>query len=183
MKTKQHARTITFRGVVATRDSADPLLLQAGDTVLVKRPSPRLLIMRCPCGCGDDLLINLDRRAGPAWRSYVRGDKLTVFPSYWREDACESHFVLWNDRIFWCDFRSEDDDFWRVDSSVENAVLAALPSDRFANYAALAEELDLIPWEVLQACRQLESKKLALGHKGRRSGEFRRSERAGGRKS
>src|SRR5438093_7423647 len=113
-------RQVALRG--KSENGAVGLVSASGDAAIVERGTPRLLVMRCPCGCGDDLLINLDRRAGPAWRSYVRGNKLTIFPSYWREDACESHFILWSDRIFWCGFRSEDDDFWVADKSVENAV-------------------------------------------------------------
>jgi len=171
VKTRARVKNITFRGVVTTRDEAAPLLSQPGDTVLVRRNNPRLLVMRCPCGCGDDLVINLDRRAGPAWQSYFKRDKVTIFPSYWRDLNCESHFIVWNNRIYWCDLW--DEDFWSVDESVEKAVLSALRRNRFVKYAALAEELDLIPWEVLQACRQLESKGLAIGDKGLWSVAFR----------
>jgi len=28
------------------------------------------MVLRRPCGCGDDLLINMGKRAGKAWRYY-----------------------------------------------------------------------------------------------------------------
>jgi hypothetical protein len=171
---KAHTRRIQFKGVVETRDVATSLIHSPGDVVLIERSRPRFMVMRCPCGCGDNLFANLDRRAGPAWRFYRRRGQLTLFPSYWREDACESHFIIWNDRIFWCD-RWDDDDFWSVEDAIEETVLKALPKNHFVKYSDLAEEIDLIPWEVLQACRQLQSRELAVGDKGSRSIAFRRS--------
>src|ERR1051326_4512221 len=112
-----------------------------------------MLILRCPCGCGDDLLVNLDTRVGHAWRYYSTRRGLTLFPSYWREGNCGSHFIIWNDHIYWCYGRESDD--WSVSEAIEEAVLAALPDDRFVNYVDLADRLGLIPWEALQACRQL----------------------------
>jgi hypothetical protein len=167
-------RNIQFKGSRETRDAALPLLKSAGDLVLIERGPPRFVVIRCPCGCGENLFANLDQRAGPAWRIYRKQNKLTLFPSYWREDACESHFILWNDRIFWCGFRGDNDDFWGVDASIENAVFAALPSDTFAKYVVIADELDMIPWEVLQACHQLASKGLVVGDKDLLPSAFRR---------
>lgn len=179
---RNRVRQIQFKGVAKSRDTALPLLNGPGDVAIINRDRPRFMIIRCPCGCGENLFANLDQRAGPAWRLYDKRNKLTLFPSYWREDACESHFILWNDRIFWCDFG--DENFSSVDESVEKAVMSALPRNRFVKYAALAEDLDLIPWEVLQACRQLKSQGLAVGDKGSQSIAFRRTELpTGGKKS
>ena len=172
MKTSRRTKNINLRAIVATRDDASRFLKDAGDAVLVRRNNPRLLVVRCPCGCGDDLLINLDRRAGPAWRSYVSKNKLTLFPSYWRDLNCESHFIIWNNRIFWCDFW--DEDFWSVDEAIEKKVLSALPANGFIDYADVAEKLDLIPWEVLQACRQLEARHRVVSKRQGRSLTFRR---------
>ncbi|MGH8102240.1 MAG: DUF6527 family protein [Chthoniobacterales bacterium] len=167
-------RHIQFKGTRQTRDTALQLLRDAGDVVIIDRGRPRFAVIRCPCGCGENLFANLDSRAGPAWRLYQKQKKLTLFPSYWREDACESHFILWNDRIFWCDFRGGEGDFWSIDPSVEQLVLQSLPDDHFIKYTAVADTLGLIPWEVLQACRQLESRGLAIGEKDFRDAAFRR---------
>jgi hypothetical protein len=166
---------ILFRGKVEHRDAAGSLLFNSGDTVLVQRGKPRLLVIRCPCGCGDDLLINLDKRAGAAWRYYKSRRGLTLYPSYWRDTRCGSHFIIWNDRIYWCyGWESEDDYDWSVSADIEGAVLKLLPSDRFMKCEELADRLGLIPWEALQACHQLVNRGLAVAGRGQLRGEYRR---------
>ena len=73
---------VAFRGKVENRDAVAPLLSEGGDVAIVARGKPHLLVMRCPCGCGDDLLINLDKHTGPAWHYYLNRYGLTLFPSY-----------------------------------------------------------------------------------------------------
>jgi hypothetical protein len=81
---------------------------------------------------------------------------LTLHPSFWREGACGSHFILWHNQIFWCSgWEAEENENWNVPRTIERAVLNALPTDRYIKYDDLAEGLNLIPWDVLQACRQL----------------------------
>jgi hypothetical protein len=168
-------KEIALRGTVENLDLAAPMLNVAGDTVLIHRGSPRMLVMRCPCGCGDNLIINLDKRTGYAWRCYRNRRGLTLYPSYWREDGCRSHFIIWDSHIYWCSgWESDESDTWSVSDSIEETVLAALQKDHFIKYDELAEQLDLIPWEVLQACRQLVKQGIAISGKGKRSGEFRR---------
>src|SRR5438309_1731714 len=91
---------LQFRGTVSSRSESSGMLRAPGDAVLVKRGRPRVLLLMCPCGCGEELAILLDDRAGPAWRFYLRGGSITVFPSVWRDTGCESHFILWKDRIY-----------------------------------------------------------------------------------
>lgn len=168
-------KQIVFRGEVASRDAAATLLSKSGDTVLVKRGKPRLLVMRCPCGCGDDLLVNLDRQAGPAWQHYYNLRGLTLYPSYWRNDRCGSHFIIWNSHIYWCyGWETEDSNDWYVPTALEDTVLSVLPENRFVSYEEIAGQLDLIPWEVLQACHQLVKHGKAVPEKRPRSDKFRR---------
>src|SRR4051812_11259671 len=100
------ATTISYKGTIKSR-SESGVLIEPGDYVIVERGAPRLIVMRCPCGCGDDLLINLDARSGPAWRFYSKQSGNSLHPSYWRSSACKSHFIIWNNKIYWC---SSDDD-------------------------------------------------------------------------
>jgi hypothetical protein len=58
--------------------------------------------MRCPCGCGADLNINVDARIDPHWRLIRKDCKLTLIPSVWRESDCGAHFVLWENEIIMC---------------------------------------------------------------------------------
>ena len=168
--------TLRFCGKVESRDEAASLLLNPGDAVVVERGKPRLLILRCPCGCGDDLIINLDRRAGKAWYLYQKKKGMTLFPSYWRDDKCGSHFILWNNHIYWCrGWESEESNTWQVSAETEDKVYAALSAEWFISYEEIAEQCDLIPWEALQACRQLARKGKALADKLPRGGDYKRT--------
>lgn len=160
-------------GIFANSNEAQASLEAAGDLAVVIRGVPRMLMLKCPCDCGDILVINLDRRVGPAWRMYSSGNSLTLYPSYWRDSKCESHFVLWNSRVYWCGW-ADDDRLWGGQSDIEDRVLEALTAD-FVNYEQLAEELQEIPWDVLRACYALERKKLAVVNSDRRTGQFRRA--------
>lgn len=164
---------IRFIGKVSTHDEAlTAIRQQSGDAVLVVRGIVRSLILNCPCGCGQYLTINLDSRVGPAWRIYLRKNALTLFPSYWRDSHCESHFILWGNRIYWCD----RDDWLRdeVSAGLRQSVLETLP-DEFTRYEIVAEKIGEIPWDVLEACRALARERKAEQHPDkRRRGEFRR---------
>jgi hypothetical protein len=74
--------------------------------VLVERGHAREVLFQCPCGCGEIVVINVDRAAGPAWRVRIRGERLTLMPSVLRTSGCESHFVLWDNQVCWCRWRS-----------------------------------------------------------------------------
>ncbi len=165
------ADKIRFTGTFPWRDEAGSSLKLPGDTALIQRGVARMLLMHCPCGCEDTLVINLDSRAGPAWRIYGRGQALSLFPSYWRDTKCESHFILWKNKICWCNW--DDDSLWSNSSSIEEQVLAALP-EYFIPYQELAEQLQEVPWDVLQACRALVRKKQAETSFPLRKGEFKR---------
>lgn len=81
---------------------------------VVVRGEPRSVIFACPCGCGDVLVINLDRAVGPAWRLRRDSDGLSLFPSVWRTSGCRSHFVVWRSRVWWCRWDDE-----KADTEVE----------------------------------------------------------------
>jgi hypothetical protein len=117
------------------------------------------------------LVINLDSRAGPAWRIYRRGEAISLYPSYWRDTKCESHFILWRNIINWCDW--DDDSIWSSSSSIAERVLQALP-EYFISYEDIAEKLEEVPWDVLQACHALVRQRKAVANVKRRKGEFKR---------
>src|SRR5665213_3828716 len=146
------AEKIRFTGRFYSRDEAAASLKKLGDTALVYRGVARMLLMNCPCGCGDMLVVNLDARAGSAWRIYRRSNAISLFPSYWRDTKCKSHFVLWKNNIYWCDW--DDDSIWTSPSSIEESVMREMP-EHFINYEVLAEKLQEVPWDVLQACHAL----------------------------
>ncbi len=151
--------------------SATDLLKQPGEMVLVHRGVDRAFVMCCPCGCKDTLVVNLDDRAGPAWRHYMRKGAVTVFPSYWREEGCRSHFIIWRNRILWC---SSDRYAWEEPADVEllRAIRPRLAPDRYRAALEIADEIDALPWDVLLACRQLVRERFATEGWDRERGHF-----------
>ncbi len=170
------ARNIRFTGKFQSRDEAVASLKATGDAALVERGTPRMLLLSCPCGCGDILVLNLDKRAGPAWRMYQKGKAISLFPSYWRDSKCASHFIIWRNNVYWCDW--EDEGLWTSTSVIQDRVCQALP-DYFVKYEQLAEQLGEIPWDVLLACHALVRKGEAIANQPRSRGEFRRAKPSG----
>jgi len=168
------ANQIRVLGTFEYHDEASRALSTPGDAALVHRGVPRGLLVRCPCGCGETLVINLDRRAGKAWRMYERAKSVSLYPSYWRDTGCGSHFIIWGNHIYWCDW---EDLYPPSDApgEVEARVLRVL-TEHFAPYEGIADHIGEIPWAVLLACRSLVSKGLAVEKGPRRAGEFRRRE-------
>lgn len=167
---------LKFKGTVSSRGEASPFLAVPGDAVLIERERPRLLLISCPCGCGELFPINLDERAGPAWRLY-RNPKtgLTLYPSVWRESGCRSHYIIWRNKIllFGHDER-EWDDLTADDGTMPsaNTVLEQLPATGSLSFWQVADKLDAVPWDVLRVCRRLVKSDLAREGKGKERGYF-----------
>ncbi|MEQ9145535.1 MAG: DUF6527 family protein [Parvibaculaceae bacterium] len=59
--------------------------------------------MRCPCGCGDTIILQLIPEAKPRWTlSQSRGGYPTLHPSVHRQTGCKAHFWLRDGKIIWC---------------------------------------------------------------------------------
>jgi hypothetical protein len=166
---KRRANSMNFRGMIEHRHEADAMLNRPGAAVLVRRGVDRSLTMACPDGCGDVLTVNLDRRSGPAWRLYLEEDSVSLYPSVSRHTGCESHFIVWRSRIYWCDW---DDELLATSAEFEQLVLGKLTA-QFRPYTDIAEELDAVPWAVLSACHRLRSRGIAENGGGEQRSEFR----------
>jgi hypothetical protein len=172
-------KTLRLLGVVSTRGEAAGYLKAPGDAVLIERGRPRLLLLACPCGCGEQYPINLDDRAGKAWRFYRnRNSALTLFPSVWRDTGCGSHFIIWRDKIL---LFGQNEEAWD-DSSLDDGtfpspekVAEQLPTTGLVPFSQIADALDTVPWDVLKVCRQLVRKGLAREGRGRQRGSFGRA--------
>lgn len=164
----KRANRLTFKGEVTHRHEADELLGKPGEAVLVRRGVVRSMVMACPDGCGEMLTINLDGRAGKAWRFYGHGHDLSLFPSVWRDTGCESHFILWRSRIYWCDWGDE----LEVPMAEVVAKVRGALGPRFESYTSISERLDLVPWAVLSACGQLRREGFAAEGKDGLRGHF-----------
>lgn len=170
----KRASCLAFKAQVEQRHEANPLLKLPGDAALVNRGVLRSLVMACPDGCGELLTINLDARAGKAWRVYGTQEELSLFPSVWRETGCKSHFILWRSKIYWCDWGDE------LDTPMEEVVQLVRNhlSSELVPYVSIADALQLVPWAVLSACNRLVRQGDAQEGKSKQRGYFRRADSA-----
>jgi hypothetical protein len=57
----------------------------------------------CPCGCKEEITLNLLNDVSPSWSLILNEDK-TIFsfkPSVWRNENCKSHFWIIEGKIVW----------------------------------------------------------------------------------
>ena len=171
------ARGIKLTLETTSRANAAAHLRMPGDAVLISRGTPRWLILRCPCGCGEEVPVNLDPRSGKAWRLY-RSTRagLTLFPSVWRDTGCGSHFVIWRDHILMLGgWDLADREPVRFDvQSLSERVLAVWPGKGYALYVDVADALKEIPWDVQDACRWLVKKGMLEEANGTRRGWYKK---------
>lgn len=169
---------VHFLGTLESRSLVAGRLRSVGDLVVVQRGEPRLIVMMCPCGCGEELAINLDSRSGKAWHLYwSKSDQPSLFPSVWRDSGCQSHFIMWRGRIWLLD---DNHDPLEVNSNneanlpTESSVLGELGFDTFLPYGKVAEKLDAIPWDVLWLLRRMARAGKVVEGSGDLRGSFRR---------
>lgn len=164
-------------GAVSSRGEVEGRLSVPGQAMIVERGIARLLILACPCGCADEIVVNLDRRAGPAWRLYGNGQNLSVFPSVWRESGCCSHFIIWRGRIHLFDQYLDGDIADSADNSpaLSEAPVRGMLDVNMQDYIQIAERLDAIPWDVLLVCRKLVRSGLAVEGEGDLRGFFKQA--------
>lgn len=168
---------LKIKARVNSRVTASEHLKRPGDAVIVDRQGPRWLVLSCPCGCGAEVPVNLDRRAGPAWRIYESLMGTSIYPSVWRDTDCESHFIIWRGKILllgpqygesWIDEPEQDE------SSLQQQVLEALSGTEKSTEEISDQIPGSEPWEVLRCCRRLcLLGKAVEGHQQSR-GRFRR---------
>lgn len=159
---------VRYVGTVEHHHEAVARLVHSGDTALVHRGCDRSLVMLCPDGCGSVITINLDKRVGPAWRRYGSLDRVSVFPSVWRETGCRAHFIIWRGIVDWL-----RESWWVPSEGLVARVRGLLPREDYGDYTLLAQQLGEIPWDVLAACRTLVRRHHAEEGLGKKRGAFR----------
>lgn len=147
------------------RDQAEAALSAPGDAAMVVRARPRSVIMACPDGCGETLVINLDSRADKAWRFDMRGEGITLFPSVWRDGGCESHFIVWRGHILWCDRFEKGNREPAYNEKLETVVLSAMDEDEPRSAVQLADTIDELVWDVNRVAGRLVGRGLARSWK------------------
>lgn len=141
--------------------------LKPGEALLVHRGSLRSIIFCCPDGCGENITINLDPRAGKAWRLYKTTQGITIFPSIWRDNGCESHFIIYRNHILWCDFERDYSYTGMYESNVNlDMMVQKSLSHEFKSYVEIAEKINEIPWDVRNSCVRLVNAKKAIQGQG-----------------
>lgn len=174
-----HVLRLNLKGTVSSRSDTTGMLRDAGDAVLVERGRPRLLVLMCPCGCGETFATNLDGQAGKAWRLYRKRGSMTLFPSVWRDTGCESHFIISRDQIYlfgrWGEEgNDEQDELWSNKDTISREVVLNALSRTLESVAVIADRLDTLPWDVLDVCRRLVANGVAIEGTKDRRGYFRR---------
>lgn len=84
----------------------DEVLCEIGGRELVVAREDQLdweAAMRCPCGCGDKLELELVPEAKPRWNLTLDHHRRpTLHPSIHRVDRCKAHFFVRKGKIIWC---------------------------------------------------------------------------------
>jgi len=78
---------------------------RSGEVVAIFNDSgkPKWAYFMCPCGCGQQLALNLMPTQLPHWRVSILSDTdFSVLPSV-DSTTCGAHFWLRNGRITWCE--------------------------------------------------------------------------------
>jgi hypothetical protein len=55
----------------------------------------------CPCGCKQEININLDENESPCWE-LGKEELSDLSPSLWKNNGCKSHFFLKKGKVQWC---------------------------------------------------------------------------------
>ena len=69
--------------------------------VVGPKEKPKWLRFTCPCGCGDEIVLNLMQAHYPKWTIRLHSDQtVTLHPSV-HATKCGSHFWLRRNRVHW----------------------------------------------------------------------------------
>ena len=159
------ARKVRMVDDAEYRDVAEALLNAPGDASLVFRARPRSIVMACPDGCGETLVINLDSRANKAWRYDMRGGGLTLYPSVWRVGGCQSHFIVWRGHILWCDRFDKGNREPDYNPEIEVLVLEAMDLVDPRGAVEIADAIGDLVWDANRAANRLVGRGLARSWK------------------
>ncbi|WP_425475745.1 DUF6527 family protein [Mesorhizobium hunchu] len=82
--------------------SRSELPTRLGTSLYLVGDPPKWAVLKCPCGCGDTIDVNLMKARSPAWQLSVVNGKASFHPSLWMpKDKCGAHFWIRNGKITW----------------------------------------------------------------------------------
>jgi len=108
-------KPLWWRRLVATLTLRRSLVVVEGDTLPDRLPLWNLMVardrgeewlvgMRCPCGCGQRLEMMVLKEIKPRWDVSVdKRGHVSLHPSVWLRDGCQSHFWVKSGKVVWCD--------------------------------------------------------------------------------
>ena len=81
-----------------------PDVLASGECYVVGEGEHRwFAAFACPCGCGEDVVLNLLPDMRPRWRIEIHDDEtVSIQPSIHRHVGCRSHFFVRRGLLRWC---------------------------------------------------------------------------------
>lgn len=60
------------------------------------------ILMKCPCGCMDTITLSLMKTYRPNWKMSIdKKKRITLNPSIWKQEGCESHFFIIKNKVKW----------------------------------------------------------------------------------
>jgi hypothetical protein len=82
----------------------DPQSLRPGELYVVgNRQFQKWALFRCPCGCGETIMLSLSTKRRPSWTASIDWlGRPTLHPSVRQTAGCYSHFWLKQGRLDWC---------------------------------------------------------------------------------
>ena len=92
--------------VVLVEGRFPALLHQRRIYILTEDGDPWEARFVCPCGCKQELDLNLLPDQRPTWTITQDQEGIaTIHPSVWRHVGCKSHFFVQNGVVNWCEER------------------------------------------------------------------------------
>jgi hypothetical protein len=58
-------------------------------------------LLKCPCSCGDIIMLNLMTDTKPCWNVDIINKAPSIYPSIWRTINCKSHFWIKKGKVIW----------------------------------------------------------------------------------
>lgn len=90
--------------LLSSRTEAQKAALVLGIVALLgTREKQKWAYFLCPCGCGNQVALNLMASQHPFWKVSIQNEKrFSIYPSI-HSTTCGAHFWLKDGRVTWCD--------------------------------------------------------------------------------